>query len=353
MIRVNLDTLRKKRVRITQLDGKLPNLALMKLSHWHKFKGDEVYFTRSARKEVFENDYDVVYGSTIFQFSEKKQQTFLSEFPNAIVGGTGTENKTKVEDIINLERYEYFDYDLYPDYQNSIGFSQRGCRLACKFCVVPKKEGKNKGNSAINGIWRGDPYPKNIVLLDNDFFGQPNWQEKAKEMIEGKFKINFSQGINIRLIDEESCEMLPQINYRCSKFKNKRIYTAWDNLGDEKIFMKGVERLTKYGVPTSHLMVYMLVGFKKAETMEDILYRFNKLKDLKCLPYPMVYDRNNKELKKFARWVIQRHYKFIEWEDFSQENRNKFYRDQKESEDQMDLFHNNCVVSALSETGDT
>ena len=80
MIKVNLDTLKKKRVRITQLDGKLPNLALMKLSHWHKSKGDEVYFTRSARKEVFENDYDVVYGSTIFQFSEKNSKHSLMNF---------------------------------------------------------------------------------------------------------------------------------------------------------------------------------------------------------------------------------------------------------------------------------
>ena len=350
MIKVDVSSIRKKNVRLTQIDGKLPNLALMKLAHWHKSKGDNVYFTRSARKEIFEQDYDVVYGSTIFEFSDKKRQVFLDEFPNAILGGTGSTNKTTVEDIIDLDRYEFFDYTLYPNYTDSIGFSQRGCRLACKFCVVPKKEGKNRHNDSIKSIWRGDPYPKNIVLLDNDFFGQPGWQDKAQEMIDGKFKINFSQGINIRLIDEESCEMLPNINYRCSKFKNKRIYTAWDNIGDEKIFMKGVERLTKYGVPTSHLMVYMLIGFKKGETMDDILYRFNKLKDLKCLPYPMVYDRNNKELKKFARWVIQRHYKFIEWDDFSQENRNKFYKQQRVSDDQMDLFHNFCVVSALDES---
>tara|TARA_R100000781_G_scaffold82580_1_gene50871 strand:- start:819 stop:1856 length:1038 start_codon:yes stop_codon:yes gene_type:complete len=316
MIKVNLDTLRKKRVRITQLDGKLPNLALMKLSHWHKSKGDEVYFTQSAKKTLFEKDYDIVYGSSIFNFSKKKQEVFLRYFPNAIIGGTGTENKIKVEDIVDLNSYEYFDYDLYPDYKNSIGFSQRGCRLACKFCVVPKKEGKNKGNSAIHDIWRGEPYPKNIVLLDNDFFGQPNWQEKAKEMIEGKFKINFSQGINIRLIDEESCEMLPHINYKDTKFKTKRLYTAWDNLGDEKIFMKGVERLTKYGVPTSHLLVYMIIGFKKGETWEDIYYRFNKIHEIGAFAYPMVFDNSNKLHKKFQKWAIQRYYKFWSWEDF-------------------------------------
>ena len=105
--------LKKKSVRITQIDGKLPNLALMKLSHWHKSRGDKVYFTQSVKKDLFEPDYDIVYGSTIFNFSSKKTELFKKQFPNAIIGGTGTENKKTVEDVIDLQRYECFDYDIY------------------------------------------------------------------------------------------------------------------------------------------------------------------------------------------------------------------------------------------------
>ena len=123
---------------------------------------------------------------------------------------------------------------MYPDFDFSIGFSQRGCRLKCKFCVVPTKEGKNKENDLINTIWRGEPYPKKIILLDNDFFGQPEkqWKIRLKEIIDGDFEVNFNQGINIRLIDDVVAENLAQIKFKDVTFKNKRLYTAWDNIGD-------------------------------------------------------------------------------------------------------------------------
>lgn len=308
------------RVRITHLDGKLPNLALMRLSYAHRKNGDFIYFTKSARRELFEENYDRVYGSSIFTFNKKKQDTFLKNFPNAIIGGTGFQTTTTIEDVIP-DNGEHFDYSIYPEFQDSIGFSQRGCRLRCKFCVVPQKEGKNKDNKTIAEIWRGNPYPKNILLLDNDFFGQPLWEQKANELIDGQYKVCFSQGINIRLIDDRAAEYLPNIKYYDSKFKTKRLYTAWDNLGDKKIFFKGVERLEKFGTPAQHLMVYMLVGFKPNETMEDILSRFNDIVALGCKPYPMVYNNSNILLKKFQRWAIMRHYQFIDWNTYSSTKR--------------------------------
>lgn len=327
------------KIRLTQIDGKLPNLALMKLSHWHKAQGDEVFFTRSARRDLFETEYDIVYGSAIFSFTKKKQEIFLRNFPEAIIGGTGTGNLVTVEQQLELGRYEHFDYDIYPDYENSIGFSQRGCRLKCKFCVVPTKEGKNIDNDSIHRIWRGDPYPKNIVLLDNDFFGQPDWESKANEIIEGKFKVSFNQGINIRLIDDNAASTLPKIKYYDAKFKKRRLYTAWDNIGDEKIFTRGAERLAKHGIPTRHLMVYMLIGFKKNETWDDIFYRFNMLVDMGCNPYPMVYNNEDKELKKFQRWVVTRLYQFVKWEDYLT-NKKDYKTNIIPSVEQTELFIN-------------
>ena len=131
------------KVRLTQIDGKFPNLALMKLSHYHKSQGDTVVFEKSVTKGLFETDYDVVYGSAIFSSSDKKIRLFKANFPNAIIGGTAVDYSVTVESVINLPEYEYYDYSIYPDFTGSIGFSQRGCRLRCKFCVVPKKEGKN------------------------------------------------------------------------------------------------------------------------------------------------------------------------------------------------------------------
>ena len=309
-------------IRITQLDGSLPNIALMKLSHWHKAQGDTVHFSKSWQRDLFEPQYDTVYGSAIFKWTKPKLDRFLAEFPDAIVGGTGTTSTMTVEDITNGE-YEHFDYSLYPKFTHSIGFSQRGCRLKCGFCVVPGKEGKNRDNSSIGKIWRGEPHPKEIILLDNDFFGAPGWQERSEEILDGGYKVCFNQGINIRLIHEEGAAMLNRMPFFEAKFKYKRVHTAWDNLKDEKRFFKGLGILLDAGIKPRDIMVYMLIGYWPGETMDDILYRFNRLNDAGVLPYPMVFDRENKEHKKFQRWVNRRYYQFVPWEEYDSSIRSK------------------------------
>ena len=102
----------KKNIRLTHLDGKLPNLALMKISAYYKKLGDNVFFSKSASKNLFEPEkYDLVYGSSIFTFNKKKQDTFLKNFPNAIIGGTGFQTTTTVEDVIP-DYGEHFDYSI-------------------------------------------------------------------------------------------------------------------------------------------------------------------------------------------------------------------------------------------------
>jgi hypothetical protein len=78
------------RVRLTQIDGALPNLALMKLAHWHRQQGDEVVTTRGLERDMFEGGYDRVYGSAIFKFSRDRIARFRASWPEAILGGTGT-----------------------------------------------------------------------------------------------------------------------------------------------------------------------------------------------------------------------------------------------------------------------
>ncbi len=315
-------------IRLTQLDGKLPNLALMKLSYWHKSKGDEVVFKRSIEKDMFEPDYDIVYGSSIFTSTEKKIAQFKNNFPQATIGGTGYDMNIKVETLIGCGEYEYehYDYSIYPEFKHSIGFTQRGCRLKCSFCVVPKKEGKMTVVNSIYDIWRPGT-EKKLHLLDNDFFGQEKWMDRSIEIVEGGFQVCFNQGINVRLIHKEGAEMLAKMKYMDDQFKTKRIYTAWDNRRDESIFMKGIDIMTSAGINTKHILVYMLCGYWPNETFDDVYYRYEKMKNMGILPYPMIYSESKdyKRLKKFQRWVVRRYHQFIDWETFNTTTEKDYY----------------------------
>lgn len=302
-------------IRLTQLDGKLPNLALMKLAYWHKQQGDTVSLQRTPTPTIWEPEYDTVYGSAIFSWSKPVIDRLQAAYPDAIVGGTGSGSASTVEDVMG-QAGEQYDYSLYPDFPHSIGFTQRGCRLKCGFCVVPKKEGAVKAVNTIADIHRPNT-PKNIILLDNDFFGQDEWPERIRELREGGYKVSFNQGINVRMITPETARAVASVRYYDDQFKKRRIYTAWDNLGDESRFFDGLRELTGAGIPTRHVMVYMLIGFRKRETMEEIMYRYERLRDAGCLPFPMVYEKwRQPELRRFARWVIGRYDQVVSWAEF-------------------------------------
>lgn len=307
---------------MTEIDGSLPNLALMRLAAWHRDQGDEVHFSGSAERSLFEPEYDRVYGSSIFKFSAPVLRRFEQEFPGAIIGGTGTTSAAQVDDFTGQD-FQRLDYSIYPAFNASIGFTQRGCRLSCKFCVVPTKEGKPRSIATIADIWRGDPWPRKLHLLDNDFFGQPReeWRARIQEIRDGGFRVCLSQGINARMIDDEAAAALATIEYRDTQFSKRRLYTAWDNLRDEEVFFAGVDRLERAGVPPTHLMAYMLVGFDGAETWERIWHRFRRMTARGIRPYPMVYDRSRRDLLAFQRWVITGLYRAVSWLDYKRETK--------------------------------
>lgn len=310
-------------VRLTQLDGKLPNLALMRLAAWHRERGDQVRFTRSPYKQFDEPDYERIYGSAIFDFSAGRVAQFRREFPDAIVGGSWTkEDRITIEQVIGRP-YNDCDYSIDPQFTASLGFTQRGCRFNCPFCDVPAKEGKPQATGTITQIWRGDPWPRHVHLLDNDFFGvnKAVWKARLAEVRDGGFRVCFNQGINIRVITQEIAAEIATVDYRDDSFETRRLYTAWDELGDERIFMRGVNILESAGVPPHHLLVYMLVGFDPTETWERVLYRFERMRERGIRPYPMPYgnkrriiplgnaDRRIAErrltLGEFQRWAIR------------------------------------------------
>lgn len=285
-------------VRITQLDGKLPNLALMRIAAWHRARGDEIHFTRSPYRGLHEPAYANIYGSAIFDFSADRVERMRADFPEAVIGGTWTKtDRITVEQVVGRPQ-EDCDYSIYPDFTASLGFTQRGCRFNCAFCDVPAKEGKPRAAGTITQIWRGEPWPKHIHLLDNDFFGVPKpvWKARLSEARDGGFKLCFNQGINVRVVTDEIAAELASVDYRDDGFENRRLYTAWDNLEHEEMFFKGVERLSRAGVRPSHLLVYMLVGFDPEETWGRVLYRFERMRAMGMRPYPMVFGRKHRAL---------------------------------------------------------
>lgn len=216
-----------------------PNLPLMKLSAWHKQKGDQVewYDTWNG---LFE-PYDIVYLSKIFSFTEDYSQPIYSK--EIIRGGTGycitNENgkeifhKEKNQNLPNEIEHIYPDYDLYPKQtqDTAYGFLTRGCPRGCNFCIVKDKEGLcSKKVADLKEFWDGQG---NIELLDPNLLACKEWKDLLHQLIESKAKVNFNQGLDIRFMTEEKAEMISQIPI-C------KIHFAWDRYEDKDIDRKSV-----------------------------------------------------------------------------------------------------------------
>lgn len=313
---------------LADADSTIPNLALMRIAAYWSARGESVRLVRPGeRRSLWDGVPRHVYGSSIFTFAAKARQSLEREWGVEVWGGTGVSVGSSLSTIDNSVEWDLIQpqYAIYPDFRASIGFSQRGCRLKCPFCVVPKKEkGRPWSVGTLASIWRGHPHKRWILLLDNDPFGQPRdaWKALFQEARTGRFKLCFSQGINVRLIDDEAASALASIQYRDNEFQERRLYTAWDNLRDEGIFKRGVSTLQSAGIPAEHLMVYMLVGYREGETWNDLWYRFAELVSLGCKPYPMPFNRAERpDLCAFERWVKRGLYRSVPWPQYAADGR--------------------------------
>ena len=172
------------RVLLLHLDGRLPNLALARLAAWHRQQGDHVTLRRADNPRLIgrrldDPDYDRVYGSLIFERTRPNAELVQRQYPGARLGGTGWRVESSLADV-GIAPDGPLDFTDYPTFPQSIGFTQRGCRLRCSFCVVPRKEGAVRETMRIADIFRGDPWPREVILLDNDFFGQPRWADRIR-----------------------------------------------------------------------------------------------------------------------------------------------------------------------------
>ncbi len=270
------------RIGLIQIDGKMPNLALMKLAKWHRNKGDEVRVIDLSSLGI-----DKWYGSKIF------------------MGGSGYDIKQQLPPEIEAQVPDYELFNL--DY--SLGFTSRGCIRDCDFCIVKEKEGLMK---EVDMDWIKH---SKVILWDNNFLASPKWKEKLQYFIDKDIKVSFNQGLDIRLIDDEKAEMLSRVKYYDRLFQRRVIYFAFDNPEMEELFKEKIGILTKYMKPY-RIMVYFLVGFNT--TFEQDMRRFNVMNELGVDPFAMPYKdcKKNKKMLDFCRWVNKRFYKSCEFKDY-------------------------------------
>ena len=207
-----------KKIGLIDVDGKMPNLALMKLSAWHKQQGDSVELTMP----VLAAGYDKVYMSKVFTWSD---MPCLPD--NAEVGGTGYDlHKTLPDEIEHLCP----DYSLYNmDY--SMGFLTRGCIRKCEFCFVPEKEGNIRSAAYLTEFLRHD----RAVLLDNNVLAHHHGIDQIKLIAETGIKVDFNQGLDARLIDDGIAKLLAKVKWL------KPIRLACDNTAMMEPVKKAVE----------------------------------------------------------------------------------------------------------------
>ena len=270
------------RVNLVDIDGKYPNLALMKLSAYWKAQGAEVLLN-SCRPA------DQVFISVVFAANMPKARKIQRALGGTIAGsGTGGYSMVLSPEIEHICP----DYGLY-DLDYSMGFTSRGCCRNCSFCIVPAKEGRLCEWSPLGEFVRH----KKVVLLDNNFLASPNWRAKIWAMISRGLSVDFNQGLDIRLITEESAAMLQLLDPPYLRF-------AWDSMDLIPAVKRGIRILRDVGYPVNRYRVgfYVLTGYETTPAQD--LYRLDYLHRLNINTHvqPFVKNRQNNRL---SRWGNQ------------------------------------------------
>jgi len=280
------------KIGIYDMDSKIPNLALMKISAYHKKKGDIVEFY----SPLFHESYDKIYASKIFTFSSNG---YIRK--NMIIGGSGYDLEKKLPHEIE---HIYPDYNLYScDY--AMGFMTRGCIRKCPFCIVSKKEGNIQFNAHLNEFCKEQ---KEIMLLDNNILSYEKHNELLEELIDSKKKIDFNQGLDIRLINPENIQLLKEINMW------KHLRFALDNPALISLIEDKIELLKELDISFSRIMFYVLIGYNTS--FEEDLKRVLFLQNYGFSIFVMPFNKFDQYQKNFTRWVNRFFYKYIDFKNY-------------------------------------
>lgn len=301
------------RIGLIDVDGhNYPNLALMKISSYHKSIGDQVEWYQP----LFSGHLDKVYMSKVFSFSPDYE--YFVDADEVVRGGSGycietlngkeIFNEEKNKNLPSKIEHIYPDYSIYPELtkDTAFGFLTRGCPRGCDFCIVKSKEGLCSRKVAdLSEFWRGQNH---IELLDPNLLACPDWKDLLQQLINSKAKVNFNQGLDIRFMTDEKAEMLSQIDIDA-------IHFAWDRYEDKNFILPKFRRFRDMtSIRQKDLQVYVLCGDREKRILEEDLFRINWLKANGFAPYVMLYDKANipsgHELKKLQRYVNNR---FVFW----------------------------------------
>lgn len=286
-------------------DGhKFPNLPLMKISAWHKSKGDSVEFAVPLA------EYDRVYVSRVFGDEYSKFEDFCFNTKEIVYGGTGfaitIENgrevytKTKDTNLPYKIEHIYPDYSLYPTLtkNTAYGFLTRGCPNDCGFCIVSKKEGRiSKKVADLSEFWRGQSH---IKLLDANLLACKDKIDLLNQLAKSGAKVDFTQGLDARFITDEVADLLAGI-------KIDKAHFAFDFMKNERAIIKGLQIFQqKCTVRSREAIVYMLTNYDT--TIKDDLYRVNAIRDLGFQPDVRIYRKPTapRVLRDLQRWCNNR-----------------------------------------------
>lgn len=273
--------------------AKYPNLALMKLSAWHKARGDDVEWWWGFGR------YDRVYMSRAFDDIYTRDEDEPLNANEIIKGGSGYDLKNKLPDEIE---HMCPDYSLYPELtkNTAYGFLTRGCPRGCHFCIVAEKEGRCSRKVAdLDEWWSGQ---KHIVLMDPNLLACKDHMDLLGQLAESGASVDVNQGFDCRLLNEKNIGVINDI-------KLENIHFAWDYMKEEKEVLRGLELYKQMAVRKvngSYGTVYTLTNYDT--TMEENLYRIYTLRDMGYDPYVMIWDKPHapKEVRRLQRWCNNR-----------------------------------------------
>ncbi len=263
-----------------------PNLCLMKLSAYHKARGDTVEW-HDGRKR-----YDLVYMSRVFTDSYSKDYTGTIHADHVIKGGTGYGLSNCLPEEVE---HSFPDYSLYPQFKGTAyGFLSRGCPRGCGFCIVGEKEGhRSTAVADLSEFWNGE---KEIKLLDANLLACTDWEKLLFQLIESGALVDFTQGLDVRLITPEKAELLNRV-------KTKMLHFAWDNPEEDLTgYFKRFIELTNVKDYRKR-RVYVLTNYGSSH--EQDLYRIYTLREMGYDPFVMVYEKDTASdiTRKLQRWV--------------------------------------------------
>jgi hypothetical protein len=288
-----------------------PNYALMKISAYHKARGDSVEWWSPITSDKF----DVIYSSKVFDFTP--ENPYLPE--TTIRGGTGYADIPINQTLPPEIDAAFPDYSIYPECDYAIGYITRGCPNHCPWCVVPAKEGAIKPYRTWKQLVRPDS--GKLVLMDNNILACEYGIEQLESMIGSGYAIDLNQGMDARLVDDRIAGILARLKWI------KFIRFSCDQTAQIEPIMRTAELLEKHGKKPYNLFIYLLV----TKDIENAAYRVEQLKKLKGVSIYAQPERNERKgiipndlQKEFAqRYVYGRCYKKESWVEYLSRHKEK------------------------------